>query len=108
MKPPAPVLGRNKTRPRLAWLPEHDAAIREMRANHKTWDEVAVVLGVSRFSAIEHSRKIGRIPVWTPPRKARPPDDDRKPLPPGHPLSWDLINKGLSIEGIPYPFKVFL
>ena len=31
-----------------------------------------------------------------------PTGDDRPPLPPGHPLSWELLTLGTMLEGSPY------
>jgi hypothetical protein len=34
--------------------------------------------------------------------RASPAGDDRLPLPPGHPLSWDLLTLGTLLEGSTY------
>ena len=37
----------------------------------------------------------------------RPGFADRPPLPSGHPLTWDLINRGTLLERAAYPYPVF-
>ncbi len=37
----------------------------------------------------------------------RPGHNDRPPLPAGHPISWQLLTNGTSLEGARYPFPVF-
>ncbi len=37
----------------------------------------------------------------------RPGQNDRPPLPPGHPVSWSLLTDGTVLEGEPYPYPVF-
>ena len=39
--------------------------------------------------------------------RGRPANNDRGPLPPGHPLSWGAINAGTVLDGAGYPFPIF-
>ncbi len=39
--------------------------------------------------------------------RGRPAQNDRGPLPAGHPLSWGAINAGTVLDGAGYPFPVF-
>ncbi|MGH7044663.1 MAG: AsnC family protein [Acetobacteraceae bacterium] len=89
------------------WTDAQDAQLRRLRAEGANWDGIAAILGVTRWTAIERGRRIGaRIPPadFVPP----PEDPGREPLPPGHPRSWDAINRGTVLEGVPYPLPVFV
>jgi len=33
---------------------------------------------------------------------------ERPPLPPGHPITWQILIEGTFLEGIAYPLPVFL
>ena len=76
-----------------------------MRAESASWDTIAIAIGVTRWTVIERGRRLGaRLP---PPDFVPPPEDPERPaLPPGHPETWDVITRGMSLEGIPYPMPV--
>ena len=90
---------------RKRWTPELDAQIRKMRLERFTWDQIAQDMGMGRNTVLERGRKIGA-PKGRPPPP--PSEDDRRaamdrpPRPAGHPDSWDLINRGTSLEGEDY------
>ena len=88
------------------WSEPQDSLLRRMRAQGASWDDIATVFGVSRWTAIERGRRIGaRVP---PPQYVPEPEDpDREPMPPGDPRSWNAINAGTVLEGEPYPLPVF-
>ena len=90
---------------KLHWSEATDTVLRRARAEGHTWDNIAALLGVSRWTAIERGRRIGarRPPVEFIPR----PDRFRPPLPAGHPRSWGLLTQGTVLEGVPYPLPVF-
>lgn len=92
--------------PRIVWTEAMDAQIRRLRAEGVSWDVIARVLSVSRYTAIERGRRIGaRRP---PPEHVPAPEDpERDPLPPGHPRSWGILTERTCLAGEPYPFPVF-
>ena len=55
--------------------------------------------------AEETPARFGRVIVWI--VRGRPGQDDRPPLPSGHPLTWGAIVKGTVLEDQPYPMPVF-
>jgi len=91
---------------KLDWTAAQDSQIRRLRAEGGSWDEIAAILGLSRWSAIDRGRRIGaQLP--SPEFVPEPEDSEREPLPPGDPHSWGAINAGTILEGEPYPFPVF-
>ena len=76
--------------------------IQQMRDDGKTWMQIGEVVGVNGKYLPNAARLHG---VTEPARQdvpAEPGRPDGAPLPAGHPLSWSLINRGLSIEGAPF------
>jgi hypothetical protein len=90
---------------RIEWTEVQDTKIKRMRAECASWDTIAIAIGVTRWTVIERGRRLGaRLP---PPDFVPPADDPERPaLPPGHRETWDAINRGLSLEGMPYPIPV--
>ena len=88
------------------WTNAEDSQLRRLRAEGATWDAIAAVLHLTRWTVIERGRRIGaRRP---PPDFVPPPDDPmREPLAAGHPRSWGAITAGTVLEGTPYPLPVF-
>ena len=90
---------------KLHWSEATDTVLRRARAEGHTWDSIAELLGVSRWTVIDRGRRIGaRRP---PPDFTPKPDLFRPPLPAGHPHSWGLINQGTCLHGVRYPPPVF-
>jgi len=91
---------------KLRWTDAQDTQIRRLRSEGASWDGIAAVLGLSRWTVIERGRRIG---ARSPPREFVPPPEDpnRDPLPAGHPRSWDVLTDGTVLEGVPYPLPVF-
>lgn len=90
---------------RLTWTEAQDMQIKRLRAEGASWDTIAGVLGVTRWTAIERGRRIGaRVPPadFIPP----PEDPERLPLPPGHKRSWGAIVHDTVLADEPYPFPV--
>ncbi len=91
---------------KIDWTAAQDMQIKRMRAEGASWDTIARVLGVTRWTAIERGRRIGA---------RRPPPDfvpepespSRDPLPAGDPRSWSALTRGTLLEGMPYPMPVF-
>ncbi len=87
---------------KIEWTAAQDARIRRMRAASASWDNIAVAVGVTRWTVIERGRRLGaRLPP--PDFELRSEDPERPALPPGHPETWGIINRGMSLEGMPYP-----
>jgi hypothetical protein len=87
---------------RIVWTEAQDSKIKRMRAESASWDCIAVAVGVTRWTVIERGRRLG---ARLPPPGSDPPreDPDRPALPPGHPETWGVIIKGMSLEGMSYP-----
>ncbi len=92
---------------KIDWTPSQDTTIRRLRAEGATWDAIATALSVSRFTIIERGRRIG---ACRPPPEIKPPpeDEDRPPLPAGHPFCWLVLIAGTVLEGTDYPYPVFV
>jgi hypothetical protein len=71
-----------------------------------SWDSIAAILGLARWTVIERGR---RIKALRPPRDFVPPPEDpaREPLPAGHVRNWGVINAGTVLEDVPYPLPIF-
>lgn len=80
-----------------------------MRLQGASWEDIAAVFGVSRWTAIERGRRIGARmpPAEVVPEPEAPEDPEREPMPAGDPRSWNAINAGTVLEGEPYPLPVF-
>ena len=90
---------------KLYWSEATDTVLRRARAEGHTWADIATLLGVSRWTAIERGRRIGaRRP---PPEFVPKPDLHRLPLPAGHPLSWNLLTEQTCLRGVRYPHPVY-
>jgi len=90
---------------KLHWSEAADTILRRARAEGHSWDSIAALLGVSRWTAIHRGQRIGaRRP---PPDFIPKPDLSRPPLPAGHPCSWGLLVAGTCLQGTPYPDPVF-
>lgn len=86
---------------RTVWTEGQDAQIRRLQTEGATWDVIAVILGVARCMVIERARTLGS---ELPPAHAAVAQDDaeRAPLASGHAESWGAINRGTSLEGLPF------
>ncbi len=91
---------------KLVWTEAQDSQIRRLRAEGASWDTVAAILGLARWTVIDRGRRIGAL---RPPRQSVAQEDpSRDPLPPGHPRSWGVLTAGTVLEGTPYPLPVFV
>ena len=90
---------------KLVWTDAQDSTLKRLRAEGATWDTIALLLKLTRWTVIERGRRIGARP---PPTDFIPPPEDpnRDPLPAGHPWSWDGLVRGTCLEGAPYPRAV--
>ena len=91
---------------KLIWTDAQDTQIRRLRMEGASWDMIATILGLARWTTIERGRHIGARP---PPREfVSPPEDPaRDPLPAGHPRTWNVLTVGTVLENTPYPLPVF-
>lgn len=92
---------------RIEWTAGMDAAIINGRAAHRSWDVICAAIGVSRWSAIERGKRLGALRLLPPVAREEPVDEERDPLPPGHPETWGAIIAGTCLAGSPYPSRVF-
>lgn len=77
------------------WTEAEDATIRDMLAAGRSFDDVAEIIGVARWTAVERARHISaRRIVAVPEPVEAAPDPWRAPLPAGHPVSWGVIARG--------------
>jgi hypothetical protein len=83
---------------KTVWTEGQDTQIRRLRTEGASWDIIALVLGLARWTVIERGKVIG---VERPPPNAVPCLDEsgRAPLPAGHPDSWGAITRGSLLEG---------
>ncbi len=86
---------------KIVWTEGQDAQIRRLRTEGATWDVVAHILDLARCTVIERARLLG---VEHPPAHAAADfdDADRAPMSSGHAESWGAINRGTSLEGVPF------
>ena len=91
----------------LVWTELRDHVLRALRAEGRSWDVIAAMLGISRWAAIDRGRLVGaRKPEPTLPRltAAQAAEAGREALPPGHPVSWGAITAGTLLDGAANPF----
>ncbi|MEA2768438.1 MAG: GcrA cell cycle regulator [Acetobacteraceae bacterium] len=86
---------------KTVWTEGQDTQIRRLRTEGASWDVIALALGLTRWTIIERSRVLG---VERPPANAVAVMDesDRPPLFAGHAESWGAINRGTSLENVPF------
>ena len=86
---------------KTVWTDGQDTQIRRLRTEGASWDVVALALGLTRRAVIERARAIG---AEQPPANAVAYLDEsgREPLPAGHAESWGAINRGTSLEDVPF------
>jgi hypothetical protein len=86
---------------KTVWTEGQDTQIRRLRTEGASWDVISLALGLARWTVIERARAID---VERPPANAVAVMDqsDREPLPAGHSDSWGAINRGTSLEDVPF------
>jgi hypothetical protein len=86
---------------KTVWTEGQDTQIRRLRTEGASWDIVALVLGLARWTVIERARAIGAERL--PPNAITVLDESgREPLPAGHADSWGAINCGTGLEDVPF------
>jgi len=86
---------------KTVWTQGQDTQIRRLRTEGASWDVIALALGLARWTVIEHARAIGA--ECLPAHAAAILDEAaREPLSAGHPESWGAINRGTSLEDVPF------
>lgn len=89
---------------RRVWQASDDETILAMRNNRCPWDQIALALGISRFTVIERGRHIGAS-LGPAPETVPEIDDARRPMRPGHPTSWGAITNGTVLDGAFYRYR---
>ena len=86
---------------KTVWTEGQDTQIRRLRTEGASWDVIALALGLARWTIIERARAIDveRLPANA---VAVMDQSDREPLPAGHADSWGAINRGTSLEHVPF------
>ncbi len=86
---------------KLVWTEGQDAQIRRLRTEGATWDLIALALGLARWTVMERARTIG---AERPPANAVAILDEsaREPLAAGHADTWGAINRGTSLQDVPF------
>ena len=86
------------TTTRYTWTPAQDAQLRALRDAHRSWEQIAAALQMSRTSCQERARAIGlrRISAASP-SAPEAPDFARRmlgrdPLPAGHPWALAILD----------------
>jgi hypothetical protein len=92
----------------VEWTDVLDTRLCVLRHAGVTWDGIAEAMGLPRNTVLERGRKIGARRATLRPVFAVVESKDRPPLTPGHPESWGLITAGTVLEGVAYPYPVFL
>jgi hypothetical protein len=97
----------------IEWTPRADAKFAHLVAEGASSRVLANVFGIGRRAAEQRTVKLGLINAGASIRRmanqrsapSEPANNDltREPLPPGHPVTWNLINAGTCLEGSPYP-----
>ena len=91
----------------LVWTESRDQTLCALRAEGRSWDTIAAMLGISRWAAIARGRLVGARspePASRPLNAAQAAAAGREALAPGHPVSWDAITAGTLLDGMAYPF----
>ena len=92
----------------LIWTEMRDTVLCDLRAEGRSWDAIAAVLGISRWAAVERGRLLGaRRPPPTP-KSRKAAVTGREPLPPGDPASWGALIAGTLLDGAAYPYPPML
>lgn len=89
----------------IVWTDAQDMQIRRRRIEGANWETIAAELLVSLEAVTERGRRVGAMRLLD---SSVPAGDPlREPLPAGHPASWDAINAGTILRGVPYPLPFF-
>jgi hypothetical protein len=89
----------------VTWTNQADARLVRLRGEGASIRNLATAFGLSRSAIAVRAGRLGlALPSKpAPPAKTGPaPDLTRDPLPAGHPISWDLLTAGTSLEGAAY------
>lgn len=86
---------------KILWTEGQDMQIRRLRTEGASWEIIALTLSLAPCKVTERARALG---VEHPPAHAAIALDeaDRAPLASGHAESWGAINRGTSLEGVPF------
>lgn len=86
---------------KITWTEAQDLQIKRLRAEGRTWDEVAMAMNQTRWAVMDRGHRVGArapstdsgVPVTDPSREA---------LPAGHPVTWSAITRDTVLAGLPY------
>ena len=90
------------------WTPTLDGKLLSLRAAGAAWADIALELGLGRYTVVERGRRLGARRAPRTRSLMVVEDRDRPPRAAGHPDSWGLITAGTVLEGQAYPYPVFL
>ena len=79
---------------RIDWTERQDETLRLMRRRGKGWEEIAGMLGMSRNATMERARALHALIERVGGGGEAVVDPDRRPLPPGHAVSWGRDGAG--------------
>ena len=95
------------------WTDLDNLTLYSLRAQGAAWGVISAALGLPVSTCMDQARAIGAgrgfvrsqstVQAWAEERQAG--DDDRLPLPPGHPTTWGLLTAGTSLEGSAYVYS---
>jgi hypothetical protein len=96
----------------IEWTLEMNATLQRLRDAGRTWLEIGVEMGMSQETVKNHAaaigmdtRRLNQIPAPIA-QGERVQHITREPLPPGHPVSWGILNAGTTLDGSSYPHPV--
>lgn len=87
---------------RLEWTEARDGVLRRMRAEGRTWQDIAAEFAVTPEVARERGRRIGA-PAPDHAVQLQAEDPYRPPLPAGHPRTWGLLTENTVLAGTFWP-----
>ena len=87
----------------LIWTKSRDNLLIELRAEGRSWDSIAAMLGLGRWAAIQRGRLVGACKPESPPAQRDTGPTGRDALPAGHPITWGAITAGTLLADMAYP-----
>ena len=95
---------------RITWTAHADARLKALHNEGVSLRALSRAFGLSRHTLAERASRLGlqlrpaapRQPTSCSVADSLSVDDQRQPLPSGHPLTWDLITRGTCLHGLAY------
>lgn len=88
----------------LIWTETRDNLLIALRAEGRSWNSIAALLGLSRWAAIQRGQVVGAQKPESIPAMRGTRITGREPLPAGHPVSWAVLTAGTLLAGQEYPY----